>query len=60
MLPQETLRYLIDFLTGSEGVSQYVGYTDDRSSGAYRVVIVPSGFFSEGNYGSEASEPRLP
>ena len=34
MLPQETLRYLIDFLPGSPGVSQYVGYTDDRSSGA--------------------------
>lgn len=61
MLPEETLRYLTDFLTGSEGLSQYVGYTDDRSRwGEYRVVIVPSGFFSDGCYGTAASEPSAP
>ena len=42
-------------------VSRFVGYTSDASSYAdYKVVIVPSGFFDEGVYATDRTEPTLP
>ena len=55
--------YVIHFLLGEGfgGLRPLVGYTSDVAQyGQYRVVIVPSGFFRDGVYGTAASLPALP
>lgn len=60
----QTLRYLIRFLLGediSEEIVSAIGYTADRNTfHRYNLVIIPSGFFNEGRYGTAASLPALP
>ncbi|MDR1938265.1 MAG: polysaccharide deacetylase family protein [Tannerellaceae bacterium] len=60
----ETLSYLIRFLLGDDipaDGSSPVGYTGDSSLfHRYALVIIPSGFFDEGVYGTPASLPSLP
>ncbi|GHV51350.1 polysaccharide deacetylase [Bacteroidia bacterium] len=63
----EIIDYLIRFLVG-EAAFDYgaeaapkVGYTSDETLfGNYDLVIIPSGFFSGGVYGTTASLPALP
>ncbi|MDR1645458.1 MAG: polysaccharide deacetylase family protein [Tannerellaceae bacterium] len=60
------LSYLIRFLMGEApgnmpGEAPAVGYTGDRQLfSRYALVIIPSGFFDEGVYGTPASLPALP
>lgn len=58
------LHYLIRFLVGEDAPSEIVesiGYTNDPSRfSKYNVVIIPSGFFEEEMYGTQASLPQLP
>ena len=60
----EVIRYILRFMIGEQfagDVSNYVGYTSDKSCFKdYKVVIVPSGFFEEGVYGSERTNPAFP
>jgi hypothetical protein len=60
----ETLAYLIRFLLGDDlpaDAPSPVGYTRDSSLfHRYALVIIPSGFFDEGVYGTPASLPALP
>lgn len=60
----QTLDYIKTFLLGddvSPNLIRTIGYTDDRNEFyRYNVVIVPSGFFSEGVYGTPESIPSLP
>lgn len=59
-----TLHYIIRFLVGENAPSELVeavGYTSDINKfNKYKVVIIPSGFFNEGIYGTSASIPQLP
>lgn len=59
-----TLHYIIRFLFGEdipEGFITTVGYTNNRDLfERYNVVFIPSAFFSENVYGTEASLPTLP
>lgn len=44
-----------------DDVSRFVGYTADAASFPdYKVVIVPSGFFDDGVYGTAATKPVIP
>ena len=55
--------YIIQFLLGEAAGAcrPLVGYTSDAAQwGRYRVVMVPSGFFRDGVYGTVASLPALP
>ncbi|MDR1556169.1 MAG: polysaccharide deacetylase family protein [Tannerellaceae bacterium] len=58
------LSYVIRFLLGDEVASEdvpAVGYTGDPLLfSRYALVIIPSGFFDEGVYGTPASLPCLP
>ena len=56
------VEYIIGFLlNGNQHLASRVGYTNDTTQYAkYSVVIVPSGFFDAGTYGTPASEPNLP
>ncbi|MDR1356864.1 MAG: polysaccharide deacetylase family protein [Tannerellaceae bacterium] len=60
----DVISYLIGFLLGEDGPADgphAVGYTDDpKLFSRYKLVIVPSGFFDEGVYGTAASLPSLP
>lgn len=60
----EIVPYLIRFMLGdyvSSQVSAQVGYTSDTTRfHAYKVVIVPSGFFHEKIYYTDESIPKLP
>jgi len=60
----EIISYIIRFLIGGEKPGELVslvGYTSDiYKISNYRVVIVPSPFFSDGIYGTDASLPKLP
>jgi hypothetical protein len=60
----EILSYLIRFLLGDDVAARYaptVGYTGNPSLfSRYALVIIPSGFFNEGVYGTPASLPSLP
>lgn len=60
----EIISYIIKFLIGGENPGELlslVGYTSDINKiSNYRVVIVPSHFFSDGVYGTDASLPALP
>ena len=45
----------------TDDVSRLVGYTSDVNSFAsYKVVIVPSGFFDDGIYGTDRTNPAIP
>lgn len=56
------VEYIIGFLLkGNNHLASRVGYTSDAALFAnYNVIIVPSGFFDAGIYGTPASEPKLP
>jgi hypothetical protein len=60
----ETLSYLIRFLLGDDVSARHapsVGYTGNPDHfSRYALVIIPSGFFNEGVYGTPASLPSLP
>lgn len=61
-LMNNAVDYIIDFLlNGNTQLSSHVGYTANAAEFAtYSVVIVPSGFFDSGTYGTAATEPQLP
>lgn len=58
------ISYIIKFLIGGENAGELcslVGYTSDASQfSRYRVVIIPSAFFRDEVYGTDASLPELP
>jgi hypothetical protein len=59
----DVLPYLISFLLGDDvsGYNHAVGYTaDTKLFRKYDLVIIPSGFFNDGVYGTPASLPSLP
>ncbi|MDR1115398.1 MAG: polysaccharide deacetylase family protein [Tannerella sp.] len=60
----DIIRYILRFMVGEhlpDDVSKLVGYTSDQSAFAdYKVVIVPSGFFDEGTYGTVKTKPSIP
>ena len=59
-----SIQYIIRFMVGehiSDDVSRLVGYTSDVNAFAnYKLVIIPSGFFNEGMYGTPATSPPIP
>ena len=63
-MKNRTLHYLNRFLVGEDAPSEIVesiGYTNDPNRfDKYNVVIIPSGFFDEHIYGTQASMPQLP
>ena len=58
----EVIDYIIKFLLpNNETLANRIGYTADASQFAnYDIVIIPSSFFSDTQYGSFESEPQLP
>ena len=45
----------------TDDISNLVGYTSDESCYKdYKVVIVPSGFFDDGTYGTNKTKPSIP
>lgn len=59
MLRTDTLKYIIDFMIGANVPDGIVGYTSDRNGYAnYKIVIIPSGFFSEGIFLTDKSLPE--
>ncbi len=65
MRTDKIARYIISFLLREEGLpgklTNSVGYTANLEEMAhYKVVIVPSGFFDIGVYGTELADPKLP
>ena len=60
----EIIKYILRFIIGehhTDDISSYVGYSSDKSCYKnYKVVIVPSGFFDDGIYGSNFSKPSIP
>lgn len=58
---EETIRYILSFLCRSEELAAMVGYSSDkREWNRYKVIILPSGFFSADNYLQPASMPAFP
>lgn len=61
---EKIVRYILRFMTGEhlvDDVSRFVGYTSDVALYTdYKVVIVPSGFFDEGVYGTIQTKPVIP
>lgn len=58
---EETIRYILSFLCRSEELADMVGYTSDKSEwGKYKVIILPSGFFTAGEYLQPSSMPAAP
>lgn len=58
---EETIRYILSFLCRSEELAAMVGYSSDkREWDRYKVIILPSGFFSADNYLQPASLPAFP
>lgn len=61
---QGTIEYIIKFLIGTEQTGSLygkIGYTSDRNLfEKYSVVIIPSGFFDSGIYGTASSIPSFP
>ncbi|MBN2764838.1 MAG: polysaccharide deacetylase family protein [Paludibacteraceae bacterium] len=61
---QETIQYLIQFLLGPHvpaSVAETIAYCQpSEASSQHKIVIVPSGFFNNETYGSEASLPQMP
>ncbi len=61
MLNQETLNYIISFLTSAQLPAGTIGYTHNASEYAkYRMVITPSDFFCENVYKTSESRPHFP
>ena len=60
----EIIQYILRFMLGEHFVgdmNRLVGYTSDVSCfGDYKIVIIPSGFFDEGVYGTDKTEPSMP
>ena len=60
----DIIQYILRFMVGehlADDISSFVGYTSDRLQyGDYKVVIVPSGFFDEGVYGTDKTKPSIP
>lgn len=60
----DIVQYILRFMVGEHlpgDVSRFVGYTSDPASFAkYKVVIIPSGFFDEGVYGTDQTKPSIP
>ena len=60
----EITEYIIRFLLGSkanETFSNLIGYTSDKTLfSKYKIVILPSGFFDQGFYGTAQSLPQFP
>jgi len=60
----ETIQYILRFLLGEDVTTDLlsqVGYTTDPIEfQRYKLVILPSGFFSDEIYGTPASLPQLP
>jgi hypothetical protein len=58
----DIIQYIIQFLTGGNSeAARLIGYTSDREKfSQYKLVIIPSGFFDKGRYGTVESLPRLP
>ena len=58
------IRYILRFMIGehlTDDISSLVGYTSDKSCFKdYKVVIVPSGFFDDGIYGTNITKPSIP
>ena len=55
--------YIIGFLLGDENADakKYISYTADNSHfSQYKLIIIPSGFFEKGFYGTPHSMPELP
>ncbi len=61
---QEIIKYILNFLVGrylTEDACNFIGYTaDNKQFQDYRIVIIPSDFFNEDIYGTQASLPQLP
>ena len=71
---EDIIQYILRFFIGehlsygtsriaddASDISSFVGYTSDASTyPKYKVVVVPSGFFSEGIYGTDRSAPAIP
>ncbi len=61
MLPEQTLTYLLSFMLRQPAQASWIGYTTDSSRFAhYRIVIVPSVFFTPDCFGKALSRPKLP
>lgn len=61
MLPEQTLTYLLSFMLRQPAHASWIGYTADSSRFAnYRIVIVPSAFFTPDCFGRAISRPSLP
>lgn len=59
MLRTDTLKYLIDFMVGTNVPDGIVGYTSDSNCYAnYKIVIVPCGFFDDDIFLTEKSMPK--
>ena len=60
----DLIQYMLRFMIGehiADDISSLVGYTSDRSGFKdYKVVIIPSGFFDEGVYGTDKTKPAIP
>ena len=60
----DIIRYILRFMVGehlADDISSFVGYTSDKSRfNDYKVVIIPSGFFDEGVYGTIKTKPSIP
>lgn len=58
---EETIRYILSFLCRSEELADMVGYTSDKSKWSkYKVIILPSGFFTASEYLQPSSMPAFP
>ncbi len=60
----DVIKYILRFMTGDyldDDINRYVGYTSDAGLfEKYKIVIIPSGFFDEGIYGTSKTSPSLP
>ena len=61
----DCIKYIIDFLLGNihsvDNPNTYIGYTDNPEEfHKYKLIIIPSGFFTENFYGKPHSIPELP
>ena len=58
------IQYILRFIIGehlTDDISRFVGYSADKSCYCnFKVVIVPSGFFDDGVYGTINSKPDMP
>ena len=61
---KDIILYILRFMIGehfADDISGIVGYTSDKSGFKdYKVVIIPSGFFDEGIYGTNKTKPSVP